>query len=257
MDVVMPNIFISYSDKQKDIAENFKARLIEYNIEAWLYSIDKTLAVNCWKEIKNVIESSRLIVFLISQDTLSSKGQMSELKMSLKKLKNIDSKGRLLPIVYGDVTFADLPEELKHINGLSIDAYSVKETAYKVASDFFPELFENYRKSKWIYPRPGQWLRIASINPYMREKANLGDIVYFRRISPLGLFECFYPKINELFCFAPNDLQSIEEIDQEYLLEREYVPKRYRISTMINIEWIGLRTMEKSGKIELPPKKKK
>jgi len=251
-DRIMPHIFISYSNEQSDIAKNLKTKLMEYNINAWLYAIDRTLATDCWEEIKENIESSRLLAFIVSSDTLSSKGQIRELRMSLRKLVEFDLRNRILPIAYGNVSFKDFPKEIMHINGLQLDSFTIKETAYKIAHDFFPEIFENYKKLKWFYPRPGQWLKIRNISIYMGEQANIGDIVYFRRISPLGLFECFYPKINCLFCFAPNDLQPADELNQENTLEKEYVPERYRIITMISIEQAGIRTLEKNGLIDSP-----
>ncbi len=66
---------------------------------------------------------------------------------------------------------------------------------------------------------------------------DFGDLLYFRRISPLGLFECYSPKINDLFWIYPPNVCLSDIVDEDGTFERENVPQKFRISTMIMAEY--------------------
>jgi hypothetical protein len=61
----MSHIFISYPDKEENIVSNLRGRLQEYGIEAWIYSYNKTLAQDIWKEIEDKID-----MYIFSADYL-------------------------------------------------------------------------------------------------------------------------------------------------------------------------------------------
>lgn len=73
--------------------------------------------------------------------------------------------------------------------------------------------------------------------------------MYFRRLSPLGLFECYSPKRGQLFWFAPQDLRIADVVDEDGSLEQAEVPWRYRYSTSFDMERLGLQQMEKEGRL--------
>ncbi len=128
--------------------------------------------------------------------------------------------------------------------------YTVKSVAMNFARSLFPELFEAEQEREWKCPRPGQWLEVSMIDAYIEEYFQLGDPVYFRRLSPLGLFECYAARINALFWFAPQNLRMTDTVDAEGARARGGVPRRFRYETSYECERLGYEQMEKCGRIE-------
>lgn len=242
--------FICHPSQDAAIVENLAGRLRELGIEAWVYSLDKTLAVDTWAEIESKIKNSHLFICVVSKYSLDAKGQHRELQIVMEKLRDTDAALRIVPVVIDDIGFATLPSDLRHINGVWLDAYTVSSTANEIASTFFPELVEVKKNQEWKYPRPGQWLEVCNIDQWTEEHFVLEDRVYFRRISPLGLFECYSPKLQGLFWFAPHNLHSTDIVDEDGSLERRDVPKMYRYSASYDFERIGIDEKRKRGTLE-------
>lgn len=244
------HVFICHPSQNVDIVKNLASRLREFGIEAWVYSLDRTLAKDSWSEIEEKIRDSQLFIFIVSKHTFDAKGQHRELKLAVDRLNNTKAKLHMFPILIGDIDFGDLPKELSYINGLRLDAHTVKSTAYDIASTFFPELIAADKNREWACPRPGQWLEVCTIDQWIEQYFDLGDQVYFRRISPLGLFECYSPKQGDLFWFAPQNLRITDIVDEDGTLERQNVPQRYRYSASYNFERIGMDVMRKRGQLK-------
>ena len=168
----------------------------------------------------------------------------------MDKLRTTDAARRILPVVIDDIGFAALPDDLRHINGMKLDAYTVSSTANEIASTFFPGRVEVKKHREWKYPRPGQWLKVCNIDQWTEEHFALEDLVYFRRISPLGSFECYSPKLKGLFWFAPHNLRMTDIVDENGSLERRDVPQTYRYSASYDFERIGIDEMRKRGTLE-------
>ena len=98
-------------------------------------------------------------------------------------------------------------------------------------------------------PKTGPVVRGVPVDPWIEKDFDLRDRVYFRRFSPLSLFECFSPKLDGLFWFAPKNLQMSDVIDENGWLEREKVPRRYRYDTSMECERIGLEQLEKQRRL--------
>ena len=240
--------FICHSSQNADIVENLAYRLRELSIEAWVYSLDRTLAKDVWAEIEEKIRACQLFIFVASKHTLDAKGQHRELQLAIDRLKKADVGLRMFPVLIDDIGFSDLPEELRHVNGLRLDAFNVKSTAHNIAETVFPELLSIGKSKEWKYPRPGQWLEICNIEG-IEEYFDLGDQVYFRRISPLGLFECYSPKLTELFWFVPMHLRATDVVDEDGTLESQDVPWLYRYSTSYEFERDGIDEARKRGRL--------
>jgi hypothetical protein len=244
------HIFISYPHQNQEIVENLACRLQEVVVEAWVYSLDRTLAEEVWGEIENKVQRCKLFIFVASKNRFDAGGQHRELQLVVNRLRSINGPLQMMPIPIDDVSFTDLPEELRHVNGLKLDAYTVNSTAQEIAKTFFPDLFETNQERDWWFPRPGQWLGVCNVDQWTEEYWDLGDLVYFRRLSPLGLFECYAPKLNGLFWFAPKNLRATDIVDEDGTREREQVPWWYRYGTSYDCEGIGIEEMRKRGKFE-------
>ena len=244
------HVFISYPVQNQEIVENLAGRLREIGVEAWVYSLDRTLAEDVWRQIEGKIQHCKLFIFVASKYSFDSHGQHQELQLVVNRLRSINGPLQMMPIVIDRIKFSSLPEELRHINGLSLDAYNVNSTAQAIAKTFFPDLFETNNERDWWFPRPGQWLEVCNVDQWTEEYCDLGDLVYFRRLSPLGLFECYAPKLNGLFWFAPKNLRATDIVDEDGTREREQVPRPYRYGTSYDCEEIGIKEMRERGKFE-------
>jgi hypothetical protein len=71
--------------------------------------------------------------------------------------------------------------------------------------------------------------------------------MYFRSLSPLGLFECYSPRLGEFFWFAPQNLRLSDIVDEGGSFERANVPRRYRCDTSIEAERVGFEELENHG----------
>ena len=243
------HVFISYPGPNEDIVENLAGRLRELGVAAWVYSTDKTLAEATWAEIEAKIHESEVFLFIASKSSRDAQGQHRELSLAFDKIQTVKADLRAFPVVLDDVGFRHLPDKLAAINGMRLDAFNVKSTAFAIAKTFFPELLAARQTQEWRCPRPGQWLEVCQVDPWIEEYFYLGDRVYFRRLSPLGLFECYSPSLGGLFWFAPQNLRMSDIVDEGSVLEREQVPRRYRYETSIEGERIGLEELDRQDRL--------
>ena len=108
----------------------------------------------------------------------------------------------------GGLPFSELPPVLRQVNGFRLDAHTVASTAHKVARTFFPGLFDDASDRAWHCPKPGQWLEVRHVEPGIERHLARKDLLYFRRLSPMGLFECYSPKLNERFWILPENVRA-------------------------------------------------
>jgi hypothetical protein len=223
-------LFISYCQGTQQIAENLKGRLQDLGILAWVYSCDRLLGKEVWAEIENRIDQVRAFVFLVSDETIKSQGQKKELEMALNKVEE-KAPLKLLPLAVGDVHFSSFPAPLDRTNGAKLDGQNVQTVAAEIARRYFPEFVDKWKNALWHYPIPGQWLEVCGLGSALEEHFRLGDRVYFRRLSPMGLFECYAPQIRGLFWFAPENLRPTEMHGAS-----NEVPREFQILAMIRKE---------------------
>lgn len=210
-------VFISYPTANQDLVENFADRLLEYGVKAWVYSIDKALSQETWPEIEARIEESDVFVFVASEYSRDAEGQHRELEIAVERIDRNGERGsRLLPIVIGDLSFGELPPVLQRVNGLRLDGRTVASTAHELAKTFFPNLLGDTRAMAWHCPRPGQWLEVHHVAPGIEQHLKRKDLLYFRKLSPMGLFECYSPKLKGLFWIMPENVRACEMSQGKY-----------------------------------------
>lgn len=231
-------IFISYAGPDTDLVENFRDHLKQLGVTAWVYSVDKTLSEGTWAEIDKRIRSSSILIFAVSAHTKNAEGQKRELTILLGNIEKRASNSRFFPLALRDTPFPLFPEKLRHVNGERLDAHNVKTVAFNIARQFFPQLFENQRAEKWKTPVPGEWLEICGMHEIIEEYFELGDKLYFRAVSPMGLFECFAPKINSLFWVAPEYVKPALLTDEDKEV-RQAIPDIYTVKGQLEIERLG------------------
>jgi hypothetical protein len=232
------NIFISYSNYDKGIAENLREQFSDIGVRAWVYSRDCILGENMWGEIKKIIEESEVIIFVLSDSTPNASGQQQELELVLNKIEPITSASRIIPLFLDETNPSNYPELLRYKNGDFLNGGNVKTVARKITKHAFPSLFKQKSEKPWNYPIPGNWLKISNLDGIVEQYFDIGDTLYFRTVSPIGLFECYSPKIKGLFWIAPENVQPFLEIEDTRELEK-HVPYTYTVSGMIDIQMRG------------------
>ena len=239
-------IFISYPKNSQDIVENLRGKLKEFNVDAWVYSRDKTLSENAWVEIETKIIKSKLFIYAFSKETPKAEGQSREINIALKHSeKNKDVN--ILPISIDEPCFSQLPKDIKFINGDTLTAYNVKSIAKAIVNRFFTEN-DKTNIIEWNYPVPGDWLEVVNFDEYVEEDLDIGDKLYFRKISPLGLFECYFPKLNNFYWVCHEHVAKYAGKKDLELLNKS-VPFEFTILNMVEIEERAWRDYYKRIKI--------
>lgn len=219
-------LFICYASPEEALAENLRERLHDLNVPAWVYSIDRTAGRDSWAEIEERIRSSRAVAILVCEDTIRSTGQRRELEIALAAIRDANHPITIVPLVIDDVDFALLPEPLNSTNGFRLERHHAPTIAQRLAEQLYPETLGS-QSHVWRFPRPGEWLEICALDEAIDTRFAVSDRVYFRRISPMGFFECYCPQVHGLFWFLPANLRTGLGRDPDL---EDCVPPRYRAS---------------------------
>jgi hypothetical protein len=110
-----PKVFISYSRKDEEFAQELLAGLQAAGFEPYLDKHDIAAGEDWEARLRRLIEAADTIVFVISPDAIASKrcGWEVECAEELRK--------RLLPIVWRGVQEAKMPARLKQLNYIFFD----------------------------------------------------------------------------------------------------------------------------------------
>ncbi len=89
----MPDVFISYSRKDKDFVKRLHGELAALNRDVWVDWEDIPATADWWREIQGGIESADTFVFIISPDSVASEVCEKEIEYALANNK------RFMPIL--------------------------------------------------------------------------------------------------------------------------------------------------------------
>jgi WD40 repeat protein len=106
----MPEVFISYSRKDKNFVAQLQEALAKHQREAWLDTKDIPPTAEWLKEIYTAIEGADSFVFIISPEVLNSEVCQLELSHAVKHHK------RLIPVVRRDVNPREVPDILARLH---------------------------------------------------------------------------------------------------------------------------------------------
>lgn len=102
----MPQVFVSYSRKDKDFVRKLADAFASQNRNAWIDWKDIPLTAEWQKEILTNIEAAENLVFVISPDSVASLNCKREIGHALAYNK------RILPIFFRPVADDAIPEDL-------------------------------------------------------------------------------------------------------------------------------------------------
>jgi hypothetical protein len=122
----MPDIFVSYSRKDKEFASKLVKSLEAEGRDVWIDFDDIPFASEWWDEICSGIESSEAAVFIISPDSLESKVCGLEVNYAIKNNK------RLIPILYREAQDRSaVPTEISHLNWIYFNTPEIFDQSYR------------------------------------------------------------------------------------------------------------------------------
>jgi WD40 repeat protein len=121
----MPEVFISYSRKDKDFVANLNQALAEQQRDTWLDTKDIPPTAEWLKEIFNAIEAADTFVFVMSPDGILSPVCQQELMHALEHHK------RIIPLVRREVDTKTVPESLAKLNWLFFREHDNFDTSFQ------------------------------------------------------------------------------------------------------------------------------
>ncbi|ASR46581.1 hypothetical protein B4V02_07775 [Paenibacillus kribbensis] len=124
----MINIFISYSNIDRELASAFINKLRDFDIRVSVDVLDLKIGDDWQTVLNNGLRNSDAVVILITKNSIRSDNVMSELHASLAYMKE-RGKPKILPIIFDDVP---IPDPLKHILALRADRDNLDLTMYKI-----------------------------------------------------------------------------------------------------------------------------
>jgi WD40 repeat protein len=108
----MPDVFISYSRKDKDFVRDLHTRLSALNRDTWVDWEDIPLTADWWQEIQRGIEAADSFLFVISPDSIASEVCTREIEHAIQHSK------RLIPVVRREAVTQRVHEALSRHNWL-------------------------------------------------------------------------------------------------------------------------------------------
>lgn len=148
----MPDIFISYSRKDKEFAERLVKSLEAEGRDVWIDFDDIPFASEWWDEICAGIESSESAVFIISPDSLESKVCGLEVNYAIK------NKKRLIPILYREAKDRSaVPTEISHLNWIYFNTPDIFDQSYRKLLETVDTDLATLRQQTRLLMRAKEW----------------------------------------------------------------------------------------------------
>ncbi|MBZ0289810.1 MAG: toll/interleukin-1 receptor domain-containing protein [Anaerolineae bacterium] len=148
----MPNVFISYSRKDKEFAERLANALEADGRDVWIDYEDIPFASEWWEEICGGIESSEAAIFIISPDSLESKVCGLEVNYAIKNNK------RLIPILYREAKDrSNVPTEISHLNWIYFNTPDIFDQSYRKLLETVDTDLESLRQQTRLLVRAKDW----------------------------------------------------------------------------------------------------
>ncbi len=79
---------------------------------------------------------------------------------------------------------------------------------------------------------------MSNIDEFIGNHVALGDKLYFRTLSPMGLFECYSPRLKGLFWIAPENVSIFLDFENDKESELD-IPREYKVFTMFEMMETG------------------
>jgi WD40 repeat protein len=165
----MPEVFISYSRKDKDFARRLGDALVAHNRKAWADWKDIPLTSEWQQEILRNIESADNFIFIISPDSIASVNCKKEIDHAVVNNK------KMLPLYHRPVPDDAVPETLARFQRLDFDnpeLFDAKFEALLAAIDTDVVWTQEHTR---LLIRAREWERMGSDSSFLLRGKDLRE----------------------------------------------------------------------------------
>lgn len=196
-------IFISYSRKDLEVAQNLRDRLVENGFDAYL-DIHDIIKGEPWRErLRGLIERADTVLFLISPDSVAS--EICEWEINEAEL---DEK-RLFPVVVRDTPTGDIPQRLQRLNFTSLDHPDKWASEFPLLLSAMNEDVVWVREHTRLGEMAARWERAGRPNRALLRGADLTGAEQWRDSHPVNA-----PQLSKLHA---DFLRRSREVSQQRL----------------------------------------
>jgi TIR domain len=147
----MPDVFVSYSRKDKIFVEKLVKQLEDEGRDVWVDFEDIPFAAEWWDEIQNGIEASSSAVFVLSPDYLASEVCGLEVNHVQKNNK------RIIPIVYQRPERDKVPTTLAELNWIFFDDTNAFDDSFQKLQTTLDSNLGEMRQHTRLLVRAREW----------------------------------------------------------------------------------------------------
>lgn len=166
----MPDVFVSYSRKDKTFVEKLVKRLEEKGRDVWVDFEDIPFAAEWWDEIQNGIEASPSAVFVLSPDYLASEVCGLEVNHVQKNNK------RIIPIVYQRPERDKVPSTLAELNWIFFDDVSAFDDSFQKLQTTLNTNLDDMRQHTRLLVRAREWEKAGHSASLLLRGEELADL---------------------------------------------------------------------------------
>ncbi|MCA0455572.1 MAG: TIR domain-containing protein [Chloroflexi bacterium] len=166
----MPDVFVSYSRKDRAFVEKLVTALAEKKRDVWVDFEDIPFAAEWWEEIQKGIESSESAIFVISPDYLASEVCGLEVNYVRKNNK------RIIPIVVQRPERKTVPDTLAALNWIFFDnPDSFEDSFNKLQTTLSTNLVE-MRQHTRLLVKASEWAKAAHTDSLLLRGEELDEL---------------------------------------------------------------------------------
>lgn len=170
----MPDIYLSYSRKDKDFAKRLHEALVRSGREVWVDWLDIPIAAEWMPLIQEAIINSHIFLFVISPDSVASKVCEAEREHAMKFDK------RIVPVLYRDLDSGqNAPPEIRAINWHRFQEADDFDTAFaklETALAFDQEYLNDHTR---LLARATEWTKKGRHRDYLLRGVALVEAQYW------------------------------------------------------------------------------
>ena len=151
---LMTQVFLSYSEKDRDIKEKIRKTLMRESLTVWTNKTDIKTGVAFSEEINKGIEGADNFIYLMSSDSLKSEYCQQELKHAHSNNK------RIIPLLIEKVKSELIPVELKGLQFIDFTKAEDEEQYQTAINKLLGELKKDtsyYEKHKILLVKALKW----------------------------------------------------------------------------------------------------
>lgn len=167
----MPDVFISYSRRDKAFVEKLVTALEAKNRDVWVDFEDIPFASEWWDEIQKGIESSESAIFVISPDYLASEVCGLEVNYVHKNNK------RIVPIVIQKPDRKTVPSELAALNWIFFDNADAFDDSFNKLQTTLDTNLVEMRQHTRLLVKASEWAKAAHSDSLLLRGEELDELL--------------------------------------------------------------------------------